>query len=157
MTDTTNYETQAKAFTDYIIKETLEAQALATILANGDGTLYEWRENNPEEAAEAERLAEAIGFYIPNTDDFVWQAAELLQTQLAETGGYGYDAYKVIRITLAGGGPAGWIEFRLDSDGGLDRAEIGFVDWFKEPVVTTLSEDVALAAWDRYNVELIEI
>ena len=157
MTDTTNYETQAKAFTDYIIKETLEAQALATILANGDGTLYEWRENNPEEAAEADRLAEAIGFDIPNTDDLVWQASEALQTHLAETGGYGYDAYKVIRITLAGGGPAGWIEFRLDCDGGLDRAEIGFVDWFKEPVVTTLSEDVALAAWDRYNVDLIEI
>ena len=157
MTDTTTYAAEAKAFTDSVIKETLDAQALATILANGDGTLYEWRENNPEEAAEADRLAEAIGFDIPNTDDLVWQAAEALQTHLAETGGYGYDAYKVIRITLAGGGPAGWIEFRLDIDGGLDRAEIGFVDWFKEPVVTTLSEDVALAAWDRYNVDLIEI
>ena len=156
--DTTTYAEDAKRFFANVAGDIAASAALARILDEADdsGTLADWREADPETAAEADRLAEAIGFDLPDTDDYVWQAREALTVHLTETAGYGVDVHKVIRVTLAGGGPSGWIEFTLDGeDGSLIRTEIAFCDWFQEPIRTTLTREEGLAAYDRYQVDLL--
>ena len=149
------YEKDAAEFIANVLTDLDASKDLVEILDAADGTLAEWREANPTEAATADDLAEIIGFEIPNTDDYVWQAREALDLHLIDTAGYGYDAYKTIRVTLAGGGPSGWIEFTFDTDGGLTETVIGYCDWFQTPVTRTLSDAQGLAAYDRYRIELL--
>jgi hypothetical protein len=155
MPDPEQYYKDAKRFIGNVISEADASQRLAAILGNADGTLAQWREAKPEEAAEADRLAEAIGFDIPNTDDYCWQASEALTDHLYETAGYGIDRHRVLRITLAGGGPSGWIEFTLDSDDNLEKATVSYCDWFREPITHILNETEAQTAYDRYYVDLL--
>jgi hypothetical protein len=42
---------------------------------------------------------------------------------------YGYETYKVTRLTWSGGGPADWIEVHHDGDG-IKRIEYVFQDWY---------------------------
>jgi hypothetical protein len=42
---------------------------------------------------------------------------------------YGYETYKVTRLTWSGGGPADWIEVQHDSDG-IRRIDYVFQDWY---------------------------
>jgi hypothetical protein len=42
---------------------------------------------------------------------------------------YGYETYKVTRLTWSGGGPADWIEVQHD-DGGIRRIDYVFQDWY---------------------------
>lgn len=150
-----DYEKAAKRFIDGVVDEITDATELTRILNEGDGTLAEWREANPEVAAEADRLAERIGFDIPNSDDSVWQACDALREFLSETGGYGADVTRRVTVTLAGGGPSGWIEFIVDSDGDLVSASVSYCDWFQTPVTMDLLYTEALAAYDRYGIDAL--
>jgi len=42
---------------------------------------------------------------------------------------YGYETYKVTRLTWSGGGPADWIEVQHDSNG-IRRIDYVFQDWY---------------------------
>jgi hypothetical protein len=42
---------------------------------------------------------------------------------------YGYETYKVTRLTWSGGGPADWIEVQHDGDG-IRRIDYVFQDWY---------------------------
>lgn len=42
---------------------------------------------------------------------------------------YGYETYKVTRLTWSGGGPADWIEVQHD-DNGIRRIDYVFQDWY---------------------------
>jgi hypothetical protein len=42
---------------------------------------------------------------------------------------YGYETYKVTRLTWSGGGPADWIEVHHDGDG-IRRIDYVFQDWY---------------------------
>jgi hypothetical protein len=153
--ETEEYKAAAKRFHDSIVDDLTKEARLTALLQDGDGTLTEWRENEPEDAAEAEALAKTLGFDIPHTDDYVWQAANAFQEFLWETGGYGADVYTTVRVTLAGGGPAGWIEFTVNQDGDLRGARVGYVDWFQLPVEFDLDDDTAEFAFSRYSADVI--
>jgi hypothetical protein len=150
-----DYEISARQWFTSVRDGLRDEQALVEILGAADGTLAEWRESYPLIAAEADRLAAEIGFDIPNTDDYVWQAREALDDFLRETGGYGADVFSTVRVTLAGGGPAGWIDFRLDRDGELVSATVVYCDWFQAPIEFELDDSDAEFAYSRYYVELI--
>lgn len=153
MTDT-DYQTEARKFFTSVRDGLHNEQDLIELLDAADGTLAEWREDNPD-AIEADRLATEIGFDIPHTDDYCWQAADALREYLSETGGYGADVYKTIRIILAGGGPSGWIEFTVDQDGGLRGARVGYVNWFQMPVEFDLDDADAEFAFRRYSADVL--
>lgn len=152
---TTDYTTAANTFIDAVTSEVDNARRLTSILRDIDGTLAEWREENPAEAAEADRLAEALGFDIPNTDDCGWQAYSEFQDFLTETAGYGAEVTRKVTVTLAGGGPSGWIDFTLDNEDRLLEASVSYCDWWQTPVTTVLSYDDAMAAYDRYRVDIL--
>jgi hypothetical protein len=78
MKEETRSELAMSVFRGYGEQGMANLRALQSILGNADGTLAEWRDRFPEDAEEAEHLASSIGFDIPNTDDFCWQASEEL-------------------------------------------------------------------------------
>lgn len=151
------YAEAANRFIADVLIEIDAATNLARLLEAHDDslTLAEWRETDPVTAVMADELAEQIGFDLPNTDDYVWQAVDALNDHLIQTAGYGFDVHKIVRITLAGGGPAGWIDFTLDGGGELRGAAVSYCDWWQTPVTRELTVDEAAAAYDRYRVELI--
>lgn len=151
----TNYAVKAKEFFDNVVADLTKEQRLTDLLEAGEGTLTDWRENNPDDAAEADALAAELGFDIPNTDDLVWQAADAFREHLWETGGYGADVFTTIRVTLAGGGPAGWVEFTVDKEDGLRSARVGYQDWFQTPVEFDLDDTAAQYAFHRYSADVI--
>lgn len=153
--ETEAYEKAGRVFYDNIVADLTKEQLLTEILDAADGTLTEWRENNPKAAAEAEALAKALGFDLPHTDDYCWQAANAFRESLYETGGYGADVFTTVRVTLAGGGPAGWIEFTVDQDGDLRTATISYVDWFRTPITFDLDDDTAAFAYSRYSADVL--
>jgi hypothetical protein len=155
MTTQNDYQADARQFVASFRDGLRHEIGLVELLQNADGTLADWREAFPTEATEADRLAEEIGFDIPNTDDYCWQAAEALDEHLSETGGYGYSVHKVIRITLAGGGPAGWIDFTVDENATLLTAVVNYQDWFQTAITFTLSDTEAESAYNRYNVDAL--
>jgi hypothetical protein len=40
------------------------------------------------------------------------------------------ETFKVIKITLSGGGPSDWIEVKTDNDGYVRKMTYHYVDWF---------------------------
>lgn len=74
---------------------------------------------------------------------------DLVQHAREGNDGYGADVRQVVRITLAGGGPAGWIDFTLYG-GEVEEAEVAYCDWFQTPRTFPLTGVALDAAIDLY-------
>ena len=62
------------------------------------------------------------------------------------------ESYKVIKITLSGGGPADWIEVKTDNDGYIRGMEYHYADWF-DHAERKISENSYL--WD-FAAQIVE-
>ena len=64
----------------------------------------------------------------------------------------GIESYKVIKITLSGGGPADWIEVKTDNTGYILGMEYHYADWF-DHAERKISENSYL--WD-FAAQIVE-
>ena len=64
----------------------------------------------------------------------------------------GVESYKVIKITLSGGGPADWIEVKTDNESYILGMEYHYADWF-DHAERKISENSYL--WD-FAAQIVE-
>jgi len=156
------YLDDARQFISEVVREVNDADRLTRLLteagnpAHRDLTIAEWAEEAPDDYSDAVAIADRLGFDLPGGDTLTYDAEVTLSDFLLESGGYGANVYKTVRVTLAGGGPAGWIEFTVDpEDDSLIKASVGYCDWFQTPVVEVLSDGDADRAFARYRADLL--
>lgn len=84
----------------------------------------------------ADRLPANLAGRVEDLQGFVdrigsqdWEDADAAYDE-ANCYGLGLSVTRVLRWDLSTGGPGDWIEFHVDSDGDLVRAEYVFQDWF---------------------------
>ena len=73
--------------------------------------------------------------YLEGLNDIIGDTesdSEKVEEALSELGDFpaGIESYKVIKITLSGGGPADWIEVKTEDDGYILGMEYHYADWF---------------------------
>jgi hypothetical protein len=82
------------------------------------------REKQAERNIHLENLNDIIGDNEADGYDVDNALEELANLALA------IDSYKVVKITLSTGGPADWIEVKLDSDNSITGMTYHYADWF---------------------------
>lgn len=77
------------------------------------------------------------------------------EAALSSWSGYGVTVDRLVRVTLAGGGPAAELVFTIDGRGDVRGAAIHASDWFTEPHVVSLND--ATSSWlaDLLSIETI--
>jgi len=76
---------------------------------------------------------------------------ELAQEEIYEQA-YGVSRYTIIKLELSGGGPASWLEAKLDADRELLSVEYVFADWFDS---ARWQVEETSATW-RYVAEMVQ-
>lgn len=149
MTTTENsaYVSDAERFTGIIIEQITAADRLYDLLvATLDSPVSE-----SDDYIEITRLTNILELVVDDNETCEEIAQRL--TVLTSEWGYGTDTRTVVRVTLAGGGPEGWIDFTLDERKALIGAEVGYRDWWQTAITTPLTDDQAAAAYSLYRVE----
>ena len=149
ITEKEHYAADAARFTESIIGQIDGAERLRALLTSS----WETTVAESDDRAEIERLCALLDLAV-DADQRCSDVIDSLNDLTAEWG-YGYEKRTVVRVVLAGGGPAGWIDFTMDEDNRLVGAEVGYVNWWQEPVVTPLSDELADAAYALYSVDVL--
>ena len=149
-----DYAKAAAQFHESVIAD-LEAahgihQWLADHFRGFNATLADWRDS--EDEGERDDYAELAG-HVATLD--LWlgdvELGDITPGMLEESlttwrheYGYGLDIKTVVRVTLAGGGPAGWLDLTYSKDDRghlqIDKAEVAYCDWFQTPLSKTIED-----------------
>lgn len=151
MADRNDFETAAKDFAARVIAD-VHAVDLITRLAGQYDTVAEVRHGDADDAAALAAALDTLGIGTVSDDDAdetsLWDVERVAREYV---GGYGAGVEKVVTVTLAGGGPSGWIEFRIDTDNEVTGATVFYCDWFETPYPVVLSGDDLDAAEAAYR------
>lgn len=152
MTRETEFDEAAARFQASVIEELRAADALYDLLSEVEllhpepmrlGDVRDHDEADPDLFGRIAEAVDVLDLYPADElpDVSVDDLTEALDTWRHEYG-YGMEVRKLVRITLAGGGPAGWIDVVYDSDMNICSAEVAYCDWFKEPSRRSFDADL---------------
>jgi hypothetical protein len=149
LTQAETYAADAARFASAIIDDITAAERLNDLLVAGlNGTASE-----SDDYAEIIQLATALEIDVDD-HELLSEVADRLDQRTSEWG-YGSTVHTVVRVILAGGGPEGWIDFTVDEKKRLVSAEIGYRDWWQQPVTVALTDEQASAAFTLYRIDIL--
>ena len=149
MTDT--YQADAATFTKHVVGQIEAATRLRALCENRADLNAPIPDVQDSDGFTVRALAAEVDLPFLSDDTY----GDLLERLDDGEWGYGITKLTGVRVTLAGGGPAGWIDFTVDADNALVRAEVFYCDWFQHPVGTVLSEQAAEDAARVYRLDVL--
>jgi hypothetical protein len=149
LTQAETYAADAARFASNIINDITAADRLNSLLSE----VWDVSVSASDHYDEIVRLASALEMTF-DPDERGDIVADRLNERTAEWG-YGSTVHTVVRVILAGGGPEGWIDFTVDENKRLVSAEVGYRDWWQQPVSVALTDEQASAAFTLYRIDIL--